>query len=209
MVDADSTAIGVETLDKLAELVISAEAMAEFQAVTSSGMDGTMSFAESLERRLALMKGVHRDHVIEASQQIADLIDPTILERRDWIMANPDRIHIVSGGFEDLLGPAMEKLGVRNLHANKFIYDQDGFVIGADADRLTTQDRGKAAVVASLKLKGLVVAIGDGINDLQIRDDGHADLFIAYTRHTGHEDRGHIIRSADGVADSFAEPLLT
>ena len=206
VVDADSTAIGTETLDTLAKLVMGAEAMTEFHAITDNGMLGAMSFPESLERRFALMNGVRREHVIKAGQQIIGLLDPTLFERRRWIEENPDRIHVVSGGFEELIGPAMKKLGVRNLHANRLVYGDDGFVIGADPSRLTAQDRGKAALVASLELEGMVVVVGDGVNDLQIRDDGHADLFVAYTRY---QERECVVRSADAAVDSFAEPLLT
>lgn len=206
IVDADSTAIGAETLDTLAKLVMGAEAMTEFHALTDNGMLGTMSFSESLERRFGLMNGARREHVIEAGQQIVGLLDPTIVERRGWIEENPDRIHVVSGGFEELIGPAMKELGVCNLHANRLVYDDDGFVVGADPSRLTSQDGGKAALVASLELEGKVVVVGDGVNDLQIRDGGHADLFVAYTRY---KERECVVRSADAVVDSFAEPLLT
>jgi len=102
----------------------------------------------------------------------------------------------------------MEMLGIRNLHANRLVYDEDGFIVGADPSRLTSQDMGKAALVASLGLQGLRIAVGDGVNDLQIRDAGYADLFIAYTRHT-EEERELVVRAADAVVDSFAEPLLT
>lgn len=207
ILDWDSTLCQKETLDFVAELVLGDEALVEFRAFTDSGMGGDLSFSESLARRFALLRA-HRDQVEEAGVRLADLIDPTALARRSCIEKNQDRIHVVSGGFEELILPSLSQLGIDpdNVHANRFIYDPNGFVLGADPERLTSQDDGKAAQVEALALDGLKVVIGDGYNDYRIRELGCADIFIAYSRH---QSRENVMALADAVTNSFAEPLLT
>ncbi|HVV67265.1 MAG TPA: HAD-IB family phosphatase [Candidatus Saccharimonadales bacterium] len=207
IVDWDSTFCKKETLDFLAELVLDAKALEAFQAFTDQGMDGNLSFSDSLTQRFAMLR-VHHEQVLEAGEQLAGHLDPTAVARRSCIEKNQDRIHVVSGGFEELILPSSSRIGIRSghVHANRFVYDDDGYVEGADPGRLTCRDGGKAAQVEALELEGLKVVIGDGYNDYLIKALGCAEIFIAYTRHQA---RQNVIPLADAVTDSFIEPLLT
>lgn len=207
IVDWDSTFCKKETLDFLAEQTLDAAALEAFQAFTDQGMDGNVSFSDSLSQRFAMLR-VHREQVFEAGEELANHLDPTAIARRPCIEKNQDRIHVVSGGFEELILPSVSKLGIRpdHVHANQFVYDDQGYVIGADPERLTSQDGGKAAQVEALGLEGLKVVIGDGYNDYLIKALGCAEIFIAYTRHQA---RDNVVSLADATTDSFAEPLLT
>jgi D-3-phosphoglycerate dehydrogenase len=205
-VDWDSTLCSEETLDFVAAMVLDDEALARFRGLTDGGMGGDLPFDESLVQRFALLRAT-RGHIEEAARLLVARLDESAVARRDVIAANRDRIHVVSGGFEELIAPSLSVLGIRpdHVHANRFLYDEAGFVIGADPDRLTSRDDGKAAQVATLGLDGLRVVVGDGINDYRIKELGHADIFVAYT---GHQRRENVVAMADAAADSFAAPLL-
>jgi D-3-phosphoglycerate dehydrogenase len=211
LLDWDSTLCSRETLDFLADLVLigqaNEQARSDVHDFTHQGMGGEMSFPDSLAQRFALFKA-RREDVAEAGRQLVELLDPTALERRDEIEANQERIHVVSGGFEELITPSLARLGIApdNVHANTFVYDDDGFVVGADPSRLTSQDDGKAAQVAALGIDGLKVVVGDGYNDYRIKALGQADIFVAYTRHWP---RQNVIELADAQIDRLAKPLLT
>ncbi len=207
IIDWDSTLCQKETLDFMAELVLSGPELEKFQAFTDQGMGGDVPFSESLAKRFTMLR-VSRAQVDEAGKLLAKQLDPTALARRSCIEKNQDRIHVVSGGFEELIMPSLSMLGIKrdHVHANQFMYDEYDYVIGANPDRLTAKDDGKAAQVEALCLEGLKVVIGDGHNDLRIKELGCADIFIAYTRH---QSRDKVVAGADAIVDSFAEPLLT
>lgn len=207
IIDWDSTLCRKETLDFMAELVLTDESLEKFRAFTDQGMDGSVSFSTSLAKRFSMLR-VSRPQVDEAGELLAEQLDPTAVARRSCIEKNQDRIYVVSGGFEELILPSLSRLGIRSdhVHANRFVYDDHDYVIGADPDRLTAKDDGKAAQVRALCLDGLKVVIGDGHNDLRIKELGCAEIFIAYTRH---QSRDKVIAGADAVTDSFIEPLLT
>lgn len=207
IVDWDSTVCRKETLDFVAELVLDDVELEEFRAFTDRGMTGNLSFSESLAQRFSMLR-IRRDQVEEAGELLVEHLDPTAVARRPCIEKNQDRIHVVSGGFEELILPSVAKLGIRpdHVYANRFVYDENGYVIGADPERLTAHDGGKAAQVKALALDGLKVVVGDGYNDLLIKKLGCADLFVAYTRH---QRRESVVADADASIDSFIEPLLT
>ena len=207
IIDWDSTLCQKETLDFVAELVLSGVELENFRECTDQGMTGDLSFSESLARRFSVLR-VHQEQVLQAGELLAEHLDPTAVARRSCIEKNQDRIHVVSGGFEELIKPSLSRLGIRpdHVYANRFIYDAEGYVTEADPERLTSQDDGKAAQVEALCLEGLKVVIGDGHNDLRIRELGCADIFIAYTRH---QHRDGVVASADASTSSFIEPLLT
>jgi D-3-phosphoglycerate dehydrogenase len=207
VLDWDSTACSVETLDFLAEFTLGEEELRRFQEITDEGMDGDLTFTESIKRRLSMLK-VHKSQVQEAGQELVAYLDKSLLSRKDDISKNKERILVVSGGFEELIYPSVGYLGLDpdNVFANKFNYDDDGYVIGIDTSRPTSKDDGKAIQVAELSLTGPVINIGDGFNDYRIRALGHADKFVAYT---AHQPRPRIIPLADETADSFeVETLL-
>ena len=207
IIDWDSTACQKETLDFVAEFVLSDAELEEFRTCTDQGMTGNLSFSESLAQRFAMLRA-RRDQIEEAGELLVEHLDPTVVARRPCIEKNQDRIYVVSGGFEELILPSISKIGIRpdHVYANRFIYDEDDYVIGADPERLTAHDGGKAAQVKALALSGLKVVVGDGHNDLLIKELGCADVFIAYTRH---QYRETVVASADASTDSFEEPLLT
>jgi D-3-phosphoglycerate dehydrogenase / 2-oxoglutarate reductase len=206
VIDWDSTLCQVETLDALVEDV-DPEALSKVEAITSQGMGGDLPFDESLRLRFECFEARAED-VERTARRLATLIDPTAIARRECIKRLGGRVVIVSGGFEELILPSLPQLGISpdQVYANRLVYDEAGRVTGADPGRLTSRDNGKAAQVEALGLSGFTIVIGDGSNDLRIRQAGYANLFGAYTAHTARE---KVIREADFAVDSFGLPLLT
>lgn len=207
IVDWDSTFCREETLDFVASLVLKGAELERFHSFTDQGMGGCLPFHESLAQRFTLLRA-KREHIDEAARRLVGLLDETAVAMNGAIRDNHERIHVVSGGFEELILPSLPRLGISDshVHANRFLYDDEGFVIGADPGRLTSRDDGKAAQVEALGLDGFNVVVGDGYNDYRIKALGHADVFIAYTRH---QHRDNVVALADAAIDGFAEPLFT
>jgi D-3-phosphoglycerate dehydrogenase len=208
VVDFDSSVVTIETLDAFGSYVMAgapnaAEIQAELEALTAQGMNGELPFEDSLTARLKLFDAHYYD-VAAFSEQVVDHISPSALANREWFESNAERIHIVSGGFEEFILPVAAKLGLlaTNIHGNRFIFDRSGHVVGHDTDRLPAHTGGKAAQVLSLGLEGPVIASGDGCTDLEIRDRGAADEVWAITETVA---RPRVVAAADRVVANFTE----
>jgi D-3-phosphoglycerate dehydrogenase len=91
----------------------------------------------------------------------------------------------------------VERLGLRRIKGRKR-------VAGVDRTNPLARPGGKAHVVRALRLPGRVVAVGDGITDAEIRDDGAAAEFVAYCENV---EREQVVARADRVARSVDEVL--
>jgi len=163
--DMDSTMIGQECIDELAEV---AGVGAAVRDVTARAMNGELDFAEALRERVALLAGLP-----EAT--IAEVLGTRITEAPGGralvatMRAHGARALLVSGGFTAFSGPVAARLGFDAHRAN---------VLGVADGRLTGEVAapilGRAAKVAALEAEvarlGIgardVLAVGDGANDL-------------------------------------------
>jgi D-3-phosphoglycerate dehydrogenase len=208
--DFDSTLINCEGLDTLAELALSgrddkAEVLQRIKEITDMGMNGEIPLEEGFSRRLALMS-VTRDHVTTLAQTFAGRIMPSVLAHKDFFATNRDSIYIVSGGFVDFVNPVADVLGIDRKHvfANEFIYDEQGVVQNV-ADRPTAKKFGKAVTVAALKAEHPIIIVGDGYTDYEVKAQGAADTFIAFTECARRE---KVLAVADAEVSHFGA-LLT
>jgi len=213
-VDFDSALATRETLDDLAALALDDHperetVYAELEALTALGMTGAMPFGDSLTARLALLEGIaHRDHIEELNEQLADQLSPSAVAHSDWFAANAERLYVISGGFEEIIIPTVARVGILATHvyANKFVFDDNGYIVGHDTNRLTAQAGGKAAQAAKLKVAGRAVAVGDGYTDLEIREQGVADEFWAIIETV---ERPNVTTRADRIISDFSELALS
>lgn len=134
--------------------------------------------------------------------ELATRLSPSAVRRSDWFKANAERVYVVSGGFEEIIKPTVERLGIlaTNVYANTFLFDDTGNIVGHDPGRLTAQAGGKAVQVRELELCRPIIAIGDGSTDLEIRLRGEADEFWAFTETVT---RPGVIEHADRVLTTF------
>lgn len=183
LIDFDSTLVAAETLDVWAEVSLQdapdREArLAEIRALTECAMSGELGFDAALRRRLALLD-VRREHLPAVVERVAGALTPSALRHAEFLAS--ERVRIVSGGFEEVIGPVLARLGVDGgrIHANRFAFAPDGRATGVDPTSPLAHDRGKIAVARALG--GEVVMVGDGWTDLEVWAAGAAVRFYAYT----------------------------
>jgi len=186
--DVDSTLLQVESLDfaveqALADVSDGADRTAQLKALTDQGMAGRLDFRSSLENRLAIA-GLTRTAVEAARQDLRAHLTPGMAELLDGLRKSGADVAAVSGGFLDLIEPALTDLGFDKgeMRANQFVYENDQ-VIGFDRQNPLSRSGGKAPVVAALKTltnKPLAVMVGDGMTDYEAFAKGAADSFIGF-----------------------------
>jgi D-3-phosphoglycerate dehydrogenase len=209
-IDFDSSLVMRETLDDLAALALEdhpdrESVYSELEELTARGMNGDMPFDVSLTARIGSLSGIaHSDHIEELNDTLVGQLSDSAVKHSDWFDRNAKRILVISGGFEEIIIPTVAHLGIlaTNVHANRFIFDADGYIIGHDADRLTAQAGGKAAQSLELGIGGPGIAVGDGYTDLEICQAGAADEFWAFIETV---ERPGVVAKADRVIASFAE----
>ncbi|MEP1032154.1 phosphoglycerate dehydrogenase [Ekhidna sp.] len=212
IIDFDSTFTQVEALDVLAEISLKdnknqAKAIDEIKSITDQGMEGGMSFRESLKRRIDILQA-NKNHLPELVDRLGSLVSPSFKRNTEFINKYTDQIFIVSNGFKDFIVPIVMKFGIleENVFANEFSYDADGVIIGFDENNLLSENNGKPNLIKSLKLDGEVFVLGDGFTDFEIKKAGLAHKFYAFTENVRRE---KILNEADHEAPSLDEFLFT
>ena len=193
IIDFDSTIVKTETLEDLATHVLREQnnrevVLNEISNLTKQGMEGDISFPDSLNRRLLLFKA-QADDVEYIAQKTAEAISDSFIKNKAFFTTNKENIYIVSGGFKEIIMPTATILGIESDHvfANEFIYDNNRNMIGAQADNFLAQKGGKTKQVQALSLEGDVWVIGDGYTDFQIKESGAAHKFFAFTENVHRE----------------------
>ncbi len=210
LLDFDSTLVGFESLEALAEVALDgrpdAEARrAEIARLTDEAMDGRLDFNEALTRRLALVEA-DRGHVQAVAGRAVAALTPSVRRNVEALRRHADRIHILSAGFREIIAPVAEAMGMdpSHVHANDLAYDGAGRVVGADGSNPLAYEDGKVEAIRALALDRPVVMVGDGWGDWRVREAGLADRFWAYTEVVT---RDRVVAQADGVAATLDEIL--
>jgi D-3-phosphoglycerate dehydrogenase len=210
VIDFDSTFTKVEGLDELARIALQgnpkqAEIVGKIHDITEKGMAGSISFADSLRDRVALLPA-NKSHVEELVTFLKGKISDSFNRNKDFIEEYADQIYIVSSGFKDFIVPVVNELGIsaENVFANTFIYDAEGNITGYDQDNLLSKDKGKVSLLQSLSLEGEIFVIGDGYTDYELREAGLANKFFAFTENVS---RKSVTDKADFIVPSLDEFL--
>jgi len=183
--DVDSTLLAAESLDLALSQAIGDDetkkrAIAE---ITDLGMSGEIGVTESLRRRLA-MAALDRAGVAETAEALRRRITPGMPELLGALRARGDGVFAVTGGFRDVVGPALADLGFteQTIRANAFLWDESR-VAGFDETSPLARNGGKAVVVRALKDEtgaAHAVMVGDGVTDLEAYEAGAADAFVGF-----------------------------
>ncbi len=210
VIDFDSTFTKVEAFDVLADISLKDHPekdarKKEIEEITEKGMDGSVSFRESLERRLDLLAPT-RAHLPALVAKLKESVSESFKRNRDFFKRYADNIFIISNGFREFIEPIVTEYGIKpeNILANEFRFDDSGRVIGFDADNPLSANGGKVEQLRRLNLQGDVYVIGDGYTDYEIKHAGLANKFYAFTENV---ERETIKSRADHVAPSFDEFL--
>jgi phosphoserine phosphatase len=175
--DMDSTMIGQECIDELADYV---GLKAHVAAITERAMRGEIAFEPALRERVALLKGLP---VAVVDEVIAKRISLTPGGRTllATMRANGARTCLVSGGFTLFTGRVAAMVGFEEHRGNSLIVD-DGKLAGRVVEPVLGRDAKLATLIELRERIGLApqetLAAGDGANDIPMIEA--AGLGVAY-----------------------------
>ncbi|WP_029618888.1 phosphoserine phosphatase SerB [Pseudorhizobium marinum] len=163
--DMDSTMIGQECIDELADVVGLKDRVA---TITARAMNGEIAFEPALRERVALLKGLP-----------LSVVDDVIAKRITLTSGGPELVAtmrakgfytaLVSGGFTVFTDPIAARLGFDENRAN-ILQADDGILTGEVAEPILGKQAKVDAVVDICAKLGIasddVIAVGDGANDL-------------------------------------------
>ncbi len=209
--DFDSTLTRVEALDVLAEMTLQGnpkreEIVKEIQHITNLGIDGEISFTESLERRLRLLNA-NKEDLHELVIELRQKISKSIASNKAFFKEYAEDIYVISCGFKEFIDPIVEEYNIpsERVFANTFKFDDEGNIIGFDETNVLSAHNGKIECLKRLDLEGEVQVIGDGYSDYVMREAGIAHKFFAYTENVHREKAAS---NADHVAPNLDEFLF-
>jgi D-3-phosphoglycerate dehydrogenase len=210
VIDFDSTFTKVEAFDVLADISLSdhperEERKKKIMEITNQGMDGSISFRESLERRLNLL-APGRQHLPALINKLKGSVSESFKRNKEFFQKYADNIFIISNGFKEFIEPIVTEFGIKpeNILANEFRFDSEGRVIGFDEENPLSANGGKVTQLKKLNLPGDVYVIGDGYTDYEIKHAGLANKFFAFTENV---ERENVKSMADHIAPSLDEFL--
>ena len=175
--DMDSTMIGQECIDELADY---AGVKPEVADITERAMQGELDFAGALKERVALLKGLEAADIDQCLDERIRL-NPGAETLVRTMRSRGAMTLLVSGGFTAFVGPIAQRIGFERFEAN---------VLGVHGGRLTgvtegriVDSRRKHDVLSEARdqlglAAGETMAIGDGANDIPMIEE--AGLGIAY-----------------------------
>lgn len=209
--DFDSTLTRVEALDVLAEMTLEgkpdrAEIISKIQEITNLGIDGDISFTESLERRIQLLNA-HKDDLGPLVEELRQKISRSIEANKEFFEKFSDDIYVISCGFKEFIDPIVKEYNIPSdrVYANTFEFDDEGKIIGFDEDNVLASHNGKIECLKRLNLDGEVQVIGDGYSDYVMREAGIAHKFFAYTENVHREKAA---KKADYITPNMDEFLF-
>lgn len=175
--DMDSTIIGQECIDELADY---AGIKPQIAAITERAMRGELDFAHALQERVALLSGLDEALIHRC---LAERIRPnpgakTLVRTMKAMGAETN---LVSGGFTSFVGPVAKQLGFDRFEAN-ILATCAGRLSGTVEGRIVDSQVKFAVLVEACNRLGLskqeTMAIGDGANDIAMVEE--AGLGVAY-----------------------------
>jgi D-3-phosphoglycerate dehydrogenase len=208
--DFDSTLTKVEALDVLAEITLTNNPnknaiIQEIIDITNLGIDGEISFTESLERRIQLLKANKAD-LSSLVDALKKQVSKSIESNKSFFEDFAENIYVISCGFKEFIDPIVKEYNIpsERVFANTFEFATDGEIIGFDANNPLSKHNGKIQCLKDMNLEGEIQVIGDGYSDYVTREAGIADTFFAYTENVSRE---KTTENADHIAPNLDEFL--
>ena len=177
LADMDSTMIGQECIDELADFV---GLKTQVSAITERAMRGELAFEPALRERVALLQGLD---LAVITQILAERITYTPGGRAlvRTMRANGAYTALVSGGFTLFTGPVSQHLGFHEHRSNELIVET-GRLAGRVAEPILGKEAKRAALQDLSRINQLhpheTMAVGDGANDLAMLQE--AGLGVAF-----------------------------
>jgi phosphoserine phosphatase len=177
--DMDSTIIGQECIDELADFAGLKREVAE---ITERAMQGKLDFSGALRERVRLLAGLDEralKRCLNERVQVTAGAETLVQTMR----AGGASCLLVSGGFLSFAEPVASAVGFDRVKANRLIFS-GGKLSGEVGDPIVDAIAKRDALIESREQLGLdrqhVLAVGDGANDkLMIEEAGLGIAFRA------------------------------
>ena len=170
--DMDSTIVGQECLDELAEF---AGLKREIAEITERAMQGQLDFKAALRERVALLSGLDEEAI---GRCLAERVvtNPGAATLVRTMRVGGARAILVTGGFVSFADPIAKMLGFHAVRANRLLFD-GGHLSGSVEDPIVDAKAKRDALIEAREEMGIraeeVLAIGDGANDkLMVEEAG-------------------------------------
>jgi len=175
--DMDSTIIGCECIDELADF---AGVKDQVSAITERAMRGELDFEAALRERVAMLKGLPLADLQRAYDERVRL-NPGARTLVRTMTANGAKAFLVSGGFSFFTSRVAQAAGFQADRANTLVEAGD-VLAGTVGEPILGREAKLAALkeeAATLDLgMAATLAVGDGANDLAMIEA--AGLGVAY-----------------------------
>tara|TARA_B100000678_G_scaffold160011_1_gene133804 strand:+ start:589 stop:1443 length:855 start_codon:yes stop_codon:yes gene_type:complete len=161
--DMDSTMIGQECIDELADFAGVKDKVAD---ITERAMRGELDFEGALKERVGLLEGLDESAI---EQCLAERIVPTpgAATLIATLSAHGARCVLVTGGFHRFADPIAERLGFDHVVGNRLMVEH-GKLTGAVQEPIcdsATKERSLREEAEKLGQNARTLALGDGAND--------------------------------------------
>jgi phosphoserine phosphatase len=175
--DMDSTIIGCECLDELADFAGVKDRVA---SITERAMAGNIDFADALRERVALLAGLELA-ALHQTYETRVRLNPGAATLARTMAAHGARCVLVSGGFQFFTERVARDAGFAAHRANSLL--DDGLrLTGAVAEPILGREAKLVALIEEAAALGVgldaALAVGDGANDLAMIEA--AGLGVAY-----------------------------
>ncbi|QQR40211.1 phosphoserine phosphatase SerB [Devosia rhizoryzae] len=165
--DMDSTMIEQECIDELADALGIKPQVAE---ITDRAMRGELDFAQALDTRVALLKGLNRSRIEEIRRE-AITLTPGGRTLVHTMKAYGAYTSLVSGGFTFFADYFAKRIGFDEAIANVLEFDGEQLT-GTVSKPIVDKNTKKNRLLALVEERGLgpdqTLAVGDGANDLDM-----------------------------------------
>ncbi len=175
--DMDSTLVGIESIDEIADMHGVRKQVAE---LTEKAMYGEIDFSEGLIQRVALLKGL--DHSV--LQRVYDerlILNPGAEKMLTQMKIAGIKTMLISGGFTFFTDKLKDRLGLDYAFANTLEIVNGRLTGGLVGEIIGAKGKGRILKKICNELsfrKENLIAIGDGANDLPMFAE--AEVSIAY-----------------------------
>lgn len=192
IIDFDSTFIKLEGLDELSKIILSNhpgkdKMINEIESITKEGMEGKITFTESLNKRFQLISPKIQD-LEQLIQKLSNNVTESFIKNKEFFIRNSENIYVISGGFFEWIYPIVKEFSIvkDKILANRLLIKGDN-ILGFDKDNFLAKNKGKVNQIKSLNLEGSTYVVGDGYTDLEIRLEGYAEKFFLFTENVNRE----------------------
>jgi len=182
--DFDSTLIDNESMELILAKTLKGdkEKMAAIASLTEQGMEGEISFATSLTKRLEIATPCQKE-VLRFAKSAPNYLSFGMKDLIEKLLEKKVDLWVFSGGLSDAIKPLCIQLGIKaeQVFGVDVIYDEQGQFSQLDPECLFAKNKLRGAKKYHRRWKSPAIMIGDGMSDYEFYQEESVDHFIAYT----------------------------